>query len=245
MLCRTLGVTAMLLAGSTIAHAGDAPAMTITVAQSLAGPWKLDPSRSEDARTKLRAEMEKRRGERGRGGMGGGADGEGGGMHHGGGMGGGGGMRGGGGMGGRHRGGAGGPGGGGRPDPEAMRASLTELLEAPESMAITPGAEEVEIAGTDGAIRHLRPNGEKMKHDGFVTETRTKWEGDALVSESWAGHGSMHVTETLRRDPVSGDLHSTLRVESTRSGGEPVTVERVYVRDAPAVPAPAPTSAPS
>ena len=43
-----------LLMGAALAHAADVPA--------IAGAWTLDPSRSEDAHQKMRAEMEKHHG---------------------------------------------------------------------------------------------------------------------------------------------------------------------------------------
>src|SRR5262245_9406598 len=88
----------------------------------LAGAWRLDPQRSEDAREKLRAMRERQREGRPGGGFGGG---------HGGGR---------GGWGGRG-GGFGGRGGdrGGRRDGasfEAVRQAMDSILESPESMAV-------------------------------------------------------------------------------------------------------------
>jgi hypothetical protein len=190
----------------------------------LAGAWRLDPQRSEDARAKMRAQRERQRGAmEGRGG-GRGEGGRGGGF---GGRGGPGGPRGSG------RGGRSAGGGGEGTNTEAMRQALDDLLEAPESMAVTLGGSEIEILAKDGRARRLRPDDRKVKRESPPSETRAKWDGDTLVNETWLGDGMMHVVETWTVDAQTRELTSTLRIENTRFGGDPITVKRVYVPEVP------------
>ena len=210
------------------ARAGDPSPAPSQVPKAIAGAWKLDPARSEDARKKMHDQMT----HRGEGGGSGGFPGPAGGPS---------GFPGGpegpGGPG-------GGPGGRGRMDPQAMREAVDDLLEAPEAMAITVGADEVEIAERDGRLRHLRPNGKKMKRGGAVTESRARWDGETLVNEIWLGDGAMHITEMLARDGATGELRFTVRVENSRFGGDPLTVTRVYVPEGPTSPATPPSKTP-
>jgi hypothetical protein len=223
-----MNLWAMVVATALCPVAGSAA----EAARGISGAWRLDPEKSEDVRQKMRAQMERERGpEGGMRGPGGGMGGPGGGgmgRPGGGGMGrpGGGGMGrpGGGGMGGPGGGGPGGPRGG---DPRQMREAMDELLVAPNAMAITAGEAEVEIAEQDGRLRRLRADGRKAKREGSaVSETRTRWDGAALVTESWLGD-HLHVTETFRRDDATGELRVKVRIDGPR--GQPVTAERVYV----------------
>jgi hypothetical protein len=221
------------LAGAGAAHVekkatadpqAEPPVYSPAARERLAGAWRLDPQRSEDARAKMRAQRERQRGAtEGRGG-GRGEGGPGGGF---GGRGGPGGPR-GSGRGGRSMGG-----GGEGTNPEAMRQALDDLLEAPESMAVTLGESEVEILAKDGRARRLRPDDRKVKRESPPSETRAKWDGDKLVNETWLGDGMMHVVETWTVDAQTRELTSTLRIENTRFGGDPITVKRVYVSEVP------------
>jgi len=188
--------------------------------RTISGAWRLDAERSEDARAKLREQMDgnredgEPRGPRGgRGGPGGGRGGPGGGM---------------GGPGGGGRGGGmGGP--GARMDPRAMREAMDGILAAPEKLAITARTSDVEIVEGDGAIHRMRPDGRKMKHEGSaVTETQSRWDGAALVLDSSLGP-MMKVTERYSLDAASGELLVDVTVKGPR--GEPTTARRVYVRD--------------
>jgi len=200
------------------------PVYSPATRERLAGAWRLDPQRSEDARTKMRAQRERQRGATAGRGGGRGEGGPGGGF---GGRGGPGGPR-GSGRGGRSMGG-----GGEGTNPEAMRQALDDLLEAPESMAVTLGESEVEILAKDGRVRRLRPDDRKVKRESPPSETRAKWDGDKLVNETWLGDGMMHVVETWTVDAQTRELTSTLRIENTRFGGDPITVKRVYVSEVP------------
>lgn len=210
-----------LLTAATLEGADAPPAPAVAAARAaLAGAWKLDPARSEDARQKTRSQREEGEGPEGRRrGPGGGMGGRGGGM-------------------GGSRGGVGGrAAGGGREgmNPEQMREAMDEVLMAPEAMAITIGATEVEILARDGRVRRLRPNGNKVKREGSArTETRDRWDGSRLQSETWVGGGMMQLTETWTIDPGKRELLAELKIENRRRGGEPIVVKRVYVADAPA-----------
>jgi hypothetical protein len=182
---------------------------------SLAGAWRLDPGRSEDAREKMRALRERREGRPG-GGFGGGVGGRGGWSGRGGGFGGRGGDR------------------GGRRDGasfEAVRQAMDSILEAPESMAVTIGPGQVEIASKDGTIRRMRPDGRKVKHEDPPSESLARWEGQTLINETWFGRGASHIVEVFALQPDARELVVNLRIENRRFGGEPITVKRVYVAE--------------
>lgn len=213
---------ALVIAGTALTAGAEQD--NLAALRPISGAWRLDAERSQDARSKMREQMERGRedgeprGPRGgRGGSGGGIGGPGGGM---GGP--------GGGMGGR----GGGPGGsppGARMDPRAMREAMDEILTSPEKLAITARTSDVEIVDGDGEIHRMRPDGRKMKHEGSaVTETQTRWDGDALVLESSLGP-MMKVTERYSLDAARGELVVDVTVKGPR--GEPTTARRVYVRD--------------
>lgn len=198
-------------------------------APNLAGRWKLDPEKSDDARKKMRESAGDRRGggggPGGRGPMGG----------PGGGMGG----RGGGGMGGRGR----GPGGrapaGGDDPREAMRA----VFAPPSELLITPTEHEIVILEKDGRMRTLHPDGKKYKSEGGNAEVKARWEGAQLVVETRTEMGAK-TTETFvlsgeskAAEPAAGDaatrpsveartLTITLRMEGTPMPA--LSVKRVY-----------------
>jgi hypothetical protein len=172
--------------------AGTPPAPTL----SLAGRWKLNVQKSDDARKMMREARQGRSGDAsGRGGMPPGGPGGGMGGPRGGGRGGGGGR---------------GPGGGGRPPGSAengddRRESMRAVFEAASELLVTPTANEVVILEKDGRLRTLHPDGNSYKSEGGTSETKTRWEGARLVVESKDSSGARIVeTFALASTPAGG-----------------------------------------
>ena len=157
----------------------------------------------------------------GRGGPGGGG--------HGGGMGGGGGMgrRGGmGGMGGGPRGGQ--DGDKRREDMAARRALMQELLELPPRVTIAQDGDKLAFIEPDGVVRTYVANDKSEKHQlqNGTIETKSKWDGDALVMELKTS-GGMTIT---RRWAVRGEPRQ-LEVTTTAERG-PSNAKRIAVYEA-------------
>jgi hypothetical protein len=185
-----------------------------TQVSGLAGVWKKDPARSDDARQKMQAVFQQVHGE---GARGGGMHGGGGGMH-----GGGGGMHGGGMHGGGH--GQGGPGSGGGPMGMGMVTAADEL---------TLELEETEFRVLDGTrTRAYTLDGEKHESEsetpnGGKLETTAQQLGNAVSIEEKMSRGKVD-----RKFEVSPD-GQTLIVTSTVELGsmkEPVVIKSVYIR---------------
>lgn len=176
--------------------AGTAPAGDGSV---LAGRWRLDSERSDDARQKMREAVERRRGGADRGGPGGGFAGRGG-----------------------RGGGPGARSGMGGGDP---REALRPLFEAPVELAITPTESEIVILEKDGRMRTLHPDGRKYKAEGGAVEVQSGWDGGKLVVETKTEAGS-RITETFEVAPDRSRLTVTLKLDGSR--GPAVTVKRVY-----------------
>jgi hypothetical protein len=212
----------LAMAAASAAVGAEAPPPSPATPATLAGfsgAWRLDPARSDDAREKLRAQRDRERGDAGGrpgGGMG----------RPGGGMGGfGGGRRGGGGPGARRDGG----------NPES-REAVRDLVEGAPALTITASEQEIVLVEGDGRIRRLRPDGQKVKHELVRSESRARWEGDRLLNETWLDGGRTHIVETWSLDSEGADLLATLRLESQRLRGEPLTLKRTYVRGVAAPP---------
>jgi hypothetical protein len=220
-----LGVSVSVVVVSLVspARAGNAAPSPV------AGAWRLDPSHSDDAQEKLR-EQRKQHARRGPNGLGGPGLAPGGGGGVGGGV-------------------PGSPGGFGsftgsvgvapnpaglRLDPQAILDAWNEVLVAPEVLTIGVGSDEVTITGFDGGLRRLRPNGKKTKRNQGAADSRTRWDGDVLVNETWIAGSALHVTERYARDRATGELHCTLALENSLYPDETVTVRRVYVPESDA-----------
>lgn len=191
------------------------PSGTMAARALLAGRWRLDPERSDDARAKMRDARGDREPPRGR--PAGGSGGRGGG-----------------------RGGPGrdgfGPGGGGDP-----RESLRALMEPAVELLITPTEREIVILEKDGRLRTLHPDGRSYKAEGGRAEVKTRWEGAELVVETRLEDGP-RTTETFvvssiiaASSPAGAEadapaeprrLTVTLALEGRR--GRPITLNRVY-----------------
>jgi hypothetical protein len=188
-----------------------------TTGGPLAGRWRFNVDKSDDAREKMREARERQRGEGGggRGGWGGGGGGMGGGGMGGGGRGGGGW---GGGMGGRGRAREGGDG------QEIQRqGNMSRLVDPPEELTISQNDAEITILEKDGAIRVLHPDGTKHKTDNGGSEIRTRWDKDKLVVETEPPRGGK-LTETFVVASDKKHLTEDVRLD----GRLTVTVRRVY-----------------
>ena len=201
-----LGAPPLLLAQDRIAVSGAA----------VAGAWRLNRELSTKAPQGMPGFGDDAGG-RGRG-AGGGPPGGGMGGPPGGGMGG----PPGGGMGGPPGGGMGGPPGGGMGGPPSeeemkrMRDIFREASESPEQIVIAPGDGVVTITDSNGLVRKFATNYKKEKHQtaAGVVETKTKWEGAALVIETSAGSG-LKVTRSYRLTPEGRQLMVEVKIESS------------------------------
>jgi hypothetical protein len=205
---------ALGLARATPARAQESvssPAAKVDHAR-FSGDWSLNAEQSEKFRDKMRQAMGGRRGGEGGGGAGRGG--------HGG--------RGGFGGGGR-RGGFGGGGGGGEGEAggpqEGMRETMRKLEEPPERLTIKQEADAFLIGDDSGGIRRLYPDGRQQKIDGGATEVRTRWQGEALVTETIPSRGP-RLKETFALSPGGRQLFVTVHFEPR--GGGAVDVRRVY-----------------
>jgi hypothetical protein len=181
----------------------------------LAGRWTLNRELSDDARAKMREEMETHGGPGGgrpmgpRGGMGG------------------------------PSGGMGGPGGRGRPpgagaggDPrEAMRA----VLEPAEELSIAQSESEIAVDEQYGRMRRLHPDGRTYKTDNGAAEIKSYWKDGKLLVETKRARGS--VLETWERVPDGSRLIVSVRLEGGPGGK--LELKRIYDRAAPADESPA------
>ncbi len=128
----------------------------------------------------------------------------------------------GGGMGGPPGGRMGGPQGGGMGGPPSeeemkrMRDIFREASESPEQIVIAPGHGVVTITDSNGLVRKFATNYKTEKHQtaAGVVETKTKWEGAALVIETSAGSG-LKVTRSYRLTPEGRQLMVEVKIESS------------------------------
>jgi hypothetical protein len=208
---------ALALAGTLPSARAEDSTPAGSPAPQLAGRYKFNPEKSDDARAKMREAMDRRRS-----GFGGG---EGGGRHHGGGYGGGppGGMGGGGGMGGYHR----RPGGPGSDEGRAaMRATMEDVTDPAEVLTITQKDAEVVITFDDGRVRRLFTDDRRIKTEN--TELHSHWEGEKLVSETEVKKGpKLKIREAWSIDPATHGLRATVRFDMPMSD-QPVIVHRIY-----------------
>ena len=177
--------------------------------------WKLDADASEKLRDKMR---QAHAGERGGGGGGFGGGGRGG---FGGGR---------GGFGGRH----GGGGGGADPDGTSsggLREEMEKLDNPAETLTIKQEGPVFLIGDDSGQLRRLTTDGRSVKMDNGAGETRTRWHGDELVTETIPTRGP-RLRETFAVAPGGKRLFVTTHIEPP--SGTAVDVKRVYnIADTP------------
>jgi len=199
------------------------------------GPWILNQDQSDHpqqvgfGRGNDNGDSTRNRG----GGSGGSGGGSGGGYGggHGGGYGGG---R-GGGMGGR--GGGGGYGGGGAQRPQENNDDRLRALELADEvrnpstkLTITQMEDTLSIIDERGRTHAFRTNGKKdsQQLDSVKVDSKTKWEGDHLVTEFDLGNGrKLRYTYSLLEDPKQLLITSVFD-NGQKQGNAPPTVKRVY-----------------
>ena len=201
--------------GSARAAAAD-KAKTAVPAPDLSGTWRLDKERSDDAREKMREQMERRGGGRGPGMSGPGTGGPG--------------------MGGGGRMAPPGMGDGGDPA-EAMKP----ILDPAEELSVYQGQPDIVIDEKYARRRTLHADGRKYKADNGASEITTEWKEGALVVET-RGFRGQKTTETWELSTTGKRLTATTKVENGLGGK--VTIKRVYDRSGDAPPPAAPDPAP-
>lgn len=203
--------------GPARAAAADKP-KPVVPAPDLSGSWRLNKELSDDAREKMREQMERH-------GSGSGMRGPG---------------TGGPGMGGP------GMGGGARMGPppgldsgDDPSEAMKPILDPAEELTLFQGQPDVVIDEKYARRRTLHADGRKYKSDNGTSEVKTEWKDAALVIET-RGFRGQKTTETWELSTTGKRLTSTTRVENGMGGR--VTIKRVYDRsgDAPQADAPAP-----
>jgi hypothetical protein len=148
-------------------------------------------------------------------------------------------------------GGMGGPGAGGglggpliggrrridRADAEEM-ARVKEMLRltmaAPTKITITTEDSLIEVAGDDGTVLRLRPDGKKVPdrtYAGLEFERKTKWDGEVLVTEFELKDSEAKARQTWTR---TGTQLKVLTKLTPPHGAEPLEVRRAYDLEAAA-----------
>jgi hypothetical protein len=127
-----------------------------------------------------------------------------------------------------HGGGSGNRGGMTPEQMRAMRARISDMLEAPVRLTIVQTDGAVTLTGNDGRSRRLTPNNKKEKRpvDNQMVEVRTKWDDSRLVNETWFGDG-MKSTETYSMGSDRRQLHVAVKLEGSHLP-RPVNFRRVY-----------------
>jgi len=133
------------------------------------------------------------------------------------------------------RGGMGGMGGGmgrgrargGAPDAGLSSADMEELAATPKSLNIKQDENKITITDDTGDTTNLYPDGKKHKETdstGQSVTTKTRWDGDKLVSESKLHSGKLTQDYELGPDGKQLDVTSTLGSGRNRS----LVIRRVY-----------------
>jgi hypothetical protein len=148
-------------------------------------------------------------------------------------------------------GGMGGPGAGGglggpliggrrridRADAEEMarvREMLRLTMAAPAKITITSEGSLIEVAGDDGTVLRLRPDGKKVRdrtYPGLEFERKTKWDGEVLVTEFELKDSEAKARQTWTR---TGTLLKVFTKLTPPHGAEPLEVRRAYDLEGPA-----------
>jgi hypothetical protein len=97
-----------------------------------------------------------------------------------------------------------------------MRDIFREASESPEQIVIAPGDGVVTITDSNGLVRKFATNYKNEKHQtaAGVVETKTKWEGAALVIETSAS-GGLKVTRSYRLTPEGRQLMVEVKIENS------------------------------
>jgi hypothetical protein len=98
----------------------------------------------------------------------------------------------------------------------AMRARMSDVLDAPAKLTMVEGDGSVTLTDNTGRSRRLIVNGKREKRpmDNRMVDVRTKWDDGRLVSETWLDDG-MKLTETYALAPSRRQLIVSLKVEGS------------------------------
>jgi hypothetical protein len=130
---------------------------------------------------------------------------------------------------GMHGGGAGGNRGAMTPEQmRAMRARMSEVLDAPARLTIVQGDGSVTLTNGDGRSQRLMTNNKKEKRPvaNQMVDVRAKWDDGRLVNETWFGDG-MKLTETYSIASDRRQLNVAVKVEGSHLP-RPVNLRRLY-----------------
>lgn len=110
----------------------------------------------------------------------------------------------------------------------AMRARMSEALEAPARLTIVQADGSVRLTDNHGRSQRLTTNNKKEKRpiDNQMVEVRTKWDDGRLVNEMWLGDG-MKLTETYSLASDRRQLHVMVKFEGSHLP-RPVSFRRLY-----------------
>lgn len=130
--------------------------------------------------------------------------------------------------------GMGGSGGGrgSRPSEEEIqqfRDLVQELLQPPARLTITRDGEAVAFVNADGRVRKYVPNGKPEKHqmNAGTVETKTRWEGPALLVETRLRDG-MTLKTNFALETGTGRLLVTTSLEGRGSADDQPPIVAVY-----------------
>ena len=124
-----------------------------------------------------------------------------------------------------------------RADAEEMarvREILRLTMAAPTKITITTEGSLIEIAGDDGSVLRLRPDGKKVPdrtYAGLEFERKTKWDGEVLVTEFELKDSEAKARQTWTRTGPQLKVFTKL---TPPHGAEPLEVRRAYDLEAPA-----------
>lgn len=110
----------------------------------------------------------------------------------------------------------------------AMRARMSDVLEAPTTLTIVQADASVTLTDNHGRSQRLTVNNKKEKRpvDNRMVEVRTKWDDDRLVNETWLGDG-LKLTETYALASGRRQLQVSVKLEGSHLP-RPMNFRRIY-----------------
>lgn len=110
----------------------------------------------------------------------------------------------------------------------AMRARMSDVLEAPLTLTIVQADASVTLTDNHGRSQRLTLNNKKEKRpvDNRMVDVRTKLDGDRVVNETWLGNG-LNLTETYSLASGRRQLQVSVKLEGSHLP-RPMSLRRVY-----------------
>lgn len=110
----------------------------------------------------------------------------------------------------------------------AMRAGMSDVLEAPARLTIVQGDGSVSLTDNHGRSQRLTVDNKREKRpvDNRMVEVRTKWDNGGLVNETWLADG-MKLTETYSLASERRQLHVSVKLDGSHLP-RPMNFRRVY-----------------